>query len=95
MIVLNSVIQNGMGKGRKRLQDMRANPRGDWTISDVEVVCREYGLGLRKPSGGSHYAVMHKTQTPLTIPAARKIKAVYIRLFVEMVDKVTGAINDD
>jgi hypothetical protein len=26
------------------LDEMRSNPQGDWTIKDVERVCRENGL---------------------------------------------------
>ena len=28
----------------KRLERMRGNPAGDWTISDIEAVCREHGV---------------------------------------------------
>jgi hypothetical protein len=28
----------------KRLEQMRANPRADWTIADVEALCRELEL---------------------------------------------------
>jgi hypothetical protein len=36
------------------LEQMRRNPLGDWTISDVEKVCRAYGLWFRAGSGTSH-----------------------------------------
>jgi hypothetical protein len=82
-----------MGRGEKRLEEMRANPAGDWQIDDVGVVCRAFGIGLRAPrSGGSHCKVTHRSQHEiLTIPARRPIKPVYIRRFVEFVDAVKEA----
>ncbi len=74
----------------KRLQKMRANPQGDWTISDVEAVCAAYGLACRPPrGGGSHYGVSHP-QIPdiLTVPSRRPIKPVYIRKLVKMIDTI-------
>jgi len=29
------------------LESMRSNPAGDWSIRDVEAICREYGLLFR------------------------------------------------
>jgi hypothetical protein len=28
----------------ERLRRMQVNPAGDWSIADVEAVCREYGI---------------------------------------------------
>jgi hypothetical protein len=71
---------------------MRANPAGNWTIRDVEAVCREHGVGCKQPTGGgSHYKVSHHSQRDiLTIPARRPVKAVYIRKLVRFIDAVTG-----
>lgn len=79
-----------MGRGEKRLEEMRSNPAGDWQVDDVRVVCREFGIGLRAPrSGGSQYKVTHPSHRDiLTIPARRPIKAVYIRRLVQFVDAV-------
>jgi hypothetical protein len=76
-----------------RLERMRANPAGDWTIRDVEAVCREHGVRCMQPSGGgSHYKVSHPSQHDiLTILARRPVKAVYIRKFVRFIDAVTGS----
>jgi len=35
------------------LERMRRNPAADWHISDVEAVCREYGLLFRPGKGTS------------------------------------------
>lgn len=39
------------------LERRKANPKGDWTISDVKTLCRRVGLDICPPSGGSHYTV--------------------------------------
>ncbi len=76
----------------KRLEAMRANPGGQWRISDVEAVCAEYGLRCSPPRRGSHYKVGHPDiPEMLSIPFARPIKSVYIRKLVQMVDAVLRA----
>lgn len=72
----------------KRLEQMRANPRADWKIADVEALCREFGLQCEPSrSGSSHYKVKHPpTGATLTVPFKRPIKPVYIRKLVEMID---------
>jgi hypothetical protein len=72
----------------KELEDMRRNPRADWQISDLQQICKKFGLVCSKPrGGGSHY----KISSPLLegiqiVPARRPIKAPYIRSFVTMMD---------
>ncbi|MGD9615999.1 MAG: type II toxin-antitoxin system HicA family toxin [Alphaproteobacteria bacterium] len=69
------------------LERMRANPRADWTIADVERLCREVGLKVTPPHRGSHYKVRRpENGTILTIPARRPIKPVYIRALVALAD---------
>ncbi len=76
-----------MGSKRSLLEQMRANPKGDWNINDVEKVCTECGCELRPPSTGSHYiAVSHRLLGHMTIPARRPIKPIYIRHLVHMID---------
>lgn len=72
---------------------MRANPQGDWDISDVTAVCREHGIACESPRGGSsHYKVSHPSQVEiLTVPFKRPIKPVYIRKLVAFVDAVENA----
>lgn len=78
-----------MARPSKRLTSMRANPAGDWTIADVEAVCREHGLDCDKPTGSSHYVVSHPAiPRHLTVPFARPIKVVYIRRLVKLIDDV-------
>jgi hypothetical protein len=62
---------------------MRANPAGDWSISDIEFVCREHGIRCTPPTGGSHYKVSHASRRDiLTIPSRRPVKPVYVRKLV-------------
>jgi hypothetical protein len=69
---------------------MRRNPIGDWTIRDVEAVCREYDILCEAARGGSsHYKVAHaRMREKLTIPYRRPIKPVYIRQLVAFIDGV-------
>jgi hypothetical protein len=78
------------GKSGSRLERMRRNPIGDWTIADVEAVCREHGVLCRASrAGSSHYRIGHpKMRTKLTIPFKRPIKPVYIRQLVAFIDEV-------
>ena len=75
-----------------RLDRMRRNPASDWTIADVEAVCREHGVRCSPPTGGgSHYKVSHPTQRDiLTVPSRRPVKPVYIRKLVRFIDQVIG-----
>lgn len=75
-----------------RLEAMRANPKGNWRIQDIEAVCAAHGLRCSPPKRGSHYKVGHPAiPEMLSIPFARPIKSVYIRKFVQMVDAVLRA----
>lgn len=41
-LVSTDVIRHVMSRAQKRLEDMRNNPRADWQISDVKVVCEAF-----------------------------------------------------
>jgi hypothetical protein len=70
------------------LEQMRGNPRADWTIADVQRLCDAYGLVCTPPRRGSHFKVREPGGgMTLTIPAARPIRPVYIRELVALVDR--------
>ena len=72
------------------LERMRSNPRGDWTLRDIERVCLEYDVTCAPPKGGgSHYKISDR-RIPwiLTVPFRRPIKPVYIRKLVAFIDAV-------
>ncbi|WEK51090.1 MAG: type II toxin-antitoxin system HicA family toxin [Candidatus Kaistia colombiensis] len=68
----------------RRLERMRENPTANWTMSDVEALCREFDIHCAPPrGGGSHYKIAHPAiAEKLTVPSKRPIKAVYIRHLV-------------
>jgi len=69
------------------LDRMRRNPAGDWTIRDVETICREHGVMFRPGKGTSHCHAKHPAAREiLTIPARRPIKPVYIRKLVRYIE---------
>jgi hypothetical protein len=74
---------------RGLLDAMRRNPVGDWTMADVEKLCRSCGLACVPPSGGgSHYKISGAgSRLILTIPSRRPVKAVYIRKLVAFIDE--------
>jgi hypothetical protein len=76
-------------KIRERLAALKRNSRNARTISDVEAVCRSFGLSCDPPAEGSHYVVSHpQIEGMLTVPARRPIKPLYFRLLVEMIASV-------
>jgi hypothetical protein len=76
----------------KRLEAMRRNSRADWTIEDVQAVCREHGVRCEPSRGGSsHYKVFHpKMVAKLTVPFRRPVNPVYIRQLVDFIDALRG-----
>ena len=76
-----------VSKPEKLLEGMRRNPAGDWTIQDVQTLCKGLGWQCLPPTGGvSHFKIaVPGSETILTIPAKRPIKPVYIRKLMECV----------
>jgi predicted RNA binding protein YcfA (HicA-like mRNA interferase family) len=76
-----------MSKADKLLDQMRHNPAGDWTIKDIQKLCKMLGWSCLPPmGGGSHWKVsVPAHETILTVPAKRPIKPIYIRKLMEMV----------
>jgi len=72
------------------LDRMRRNPAGDWTIRDVETLCRQHRILCAPPrGGGSHYKIAHPMMAEkLTMPYKRPIKPVYIRKLITFVEAV-------
>jgi hypothetical protein len=72
------------------LDQMRRTPSGDWTIRDVETLCRQHQILCEPPrGGGSHDKIAHPLMVEkLTIPYERPIKPVYIRHLVAFVAAV-------
>jgi hypothetical protein len=75
-----------MASRDKLLEKMRRNPRGDWQIAELKAIAAHYGIASRSP-GGSHVVFVSGDGSILTVPARRPIKPVYVKMFVEMIDK--------
>ena len=67
------------------MERMRANPRDDWTIEQMQTVADAQGVEWRNPRG-SHVVFVTSSGDPLSVPARRPVKAVYVREFVELID---------
>lgn len=66
---------------------MRANPKGDWQIKDVEKLCDEHGLTCKSPSRGDHYVVSSACVAyNQSVPAWKPIKPFYIKKVVALAD---------
>ncbi|SHI80847.1 hypothetical protein SAMN02745911_1235 [Aureimonas altamirensis DSM 21988] len=75
---------------------MRDSPKSDWRMKDVERACGEIGIVCKAPKRGSHYRVRSELVpgTILTIPAAKPIKAPYIRQLVELAERHREAVME-
>lgn len=78
-----------MAKADKLLERMVRNPTGDFSMEDVQSVCRAFGIACETPKRGSHFTISHSSQASiLTVPYRRPIKPIYIRLVVAYVRAV-------
>jgi len=75
-----------MSAADKRLAKMRQNPKADWHIDDLKSVARVRAIEWRQP-GTSHVTFRRADGAKLTVPARKPIKPVYVRMFVEFVEK--------
>lgn len=73
----------------KRLEKMREK-QTDWRIEDLTTIADSLGVAHRS-TGGSHVVFRHPHCSHLTVPARRPIKPIYIRLFLELIEKVLEA----
>jgi len=71
---------------------MRNNPR-DWSIEDLKVLARRHGVDWRQP-GTSHVTFSVVAHAPLTVPAHKPIKPIYVIRFVALIDSL-GTSHDD
>lgn len=81
-----------MTKLDKLLERMRNNPR-DWSIEDLKALARRHGIEWRQP-GTSHVTFSRQGVAPLTVPAHKPIKPIYVSRFVAMIENVRS-LNDD
>jgi hypothetical protein len=75
-----------MSTAEKILEKMKRNPR-DWRIEDVIAVAGKYNLLMRAEGGSHHVFSFPGIKDSVSIPAHKPIKPVYIKQFVELIDK--------
>jgi hypothetical protein len=81
-----------MSRTEKLLTRMRNNPK-DWDIADLKVLARRFGVDWRQP-GTSHVTFTAEGHIPVTVPAHKPVKAIYIKKFLAMLDAI-GEPDDD
>jgi len=81
-----------MAKTRKLIARMRNNPRDDWSVDDLKTLAGRKGIDWRQP-GTSHVTFSYPGIVPLTVPAHKPVKAVYVKRFLDLMT-LTGK-NDD
>ena len=82
-----------MGKGQQSIVDqMRANPAGDWSLKEVLQEAERAGLTIREPKRGSHYTVSSPYLERIeTVPYGRPVRPVYVRKVVAMIKQHLAA----
>lgn len=75
-----------MSKADKTLARIRNNPR-DRTIDDLKVLAKRYGIDWRQP-GTSHVTFSYTGLTPVTVPAHKPVKPIYITRFLALLDSI-------
>jgi hypothetical protein len=76
-----------MSVAEKILERMRQHP-GDWRIEDVISVAKHYKLLMRSTGGSHHIFSFPGIKNSVSGPAHKPIKPVYIRNFIELIDKI-------
>jgi hypothetical protein len=80
------MIPNKMTKREKLLARMRENPR-DWSIDDLKVLAKHFNVDWRQP-GTSHVTFTAMGQIPVTVPALKPVKPIYIKKFLALLEAV-------
>ena len=84
---ITGAIIDAMSTSTKLLSAMRQNPN-DWAMAKLLTVAKQRGMEVRS-TGGSHHIFSHPAvKDPLSVPAHRPIKAVYIKRFVALIDQI-------
>jgi hypothetical protein len=76
-----------MSKIDKKLKAMKANPKDDWQISDLQSLALHFDINYRQP-GTSHVTFVCKNGMCLTVPAHKPIKPIYIKRFIDLIESM-------
>ena len=77
-----------MGTYEKLIERMRRNPRGDWTMENLQTIAKRLGIEVRNSDGSHHVFSYPGVEEDVTVPYRRPIKPIYIRKFLALVDAV-------
>jgi len=66
---------------------MRQNPHGDWRIDQLKAIASRHGIEWRH-YGTSHVFFIAPNGERLTVPAHKTISPVYVKMFVDMIEKI-------
>ena len=77
-----------MTAAEKLLAKMRRNPH-DWRIEDLTGIADRLGVDWIHERT-SPVVFRHPGKEHLSVPAARPIKPIYVKKFLQLVDKVKG-----
>ena len=72
----------------KRLEGLRNNPGGEWVPADIEITASQYAMKFRKVTGTHEVFTHPSVPNCVAIPLKKKIRAIHVRAFVEMVDRM-------
>ena len=81
-----------MSKTQKLIARMQNNPRDDGSIDELKTLATRKGIDWWQP-GTSHVTFTYPGVMPLTVPAHKPVTAVYIKRFLELIDR--AGENDD
>jgi hypothetical protein len=81
-----------MTKVEKLISRMRNNPR-DWSIDDSKALAKRFDIDWRQP-GTSHVTFSYPKLLPLTVPAHKPVKPIYIIRFLSLIDTIGGHDGD-
>lgn len=74
-----------MSRIEKQLQALKNNPKGDWGIEQLKTIADRMDIEYRQP-GTSHVTFRTRAGRKLTVPAHKPIKAIYIKMFIELIE---------
>jgi len=80
-----------MSTAEKTLSRMRNNPK-NWRIEEVIAVAKNFNLLMRAKEGSHHVFSFPGIKDSVSVPAHKPIKPVYIRQFVELIDRSRGKL---
>jgi len=78
-------------KFNKLYAKIARNPK-DVDFNELDKVLKQYGFKCRQPGkGSSHYVYYHRELLDIiSIPRARPVKAIYVRLALNMIESLKG-----